>query len=233
MNLRVSETPATRAERTRVRFVHLRRGDAARKAASFGVSIMPDGAPADDEAAWAELRAAAGFVIDSVLDLVAPEELARLIGCLFFSLSTGRRHKRAEVMVGDGHGLSATARLLRPDFGVEEPGFGRVHILRETEPLGLYILEIAPGATIPAHFHRVMEESELVLDAGLLQQNLRVRPGDAFAWPAGYVHEYRNPTASPRRVLCIDRPRFIPEDEVVVTGAPLLVPMRPSWNYFR
>ena len=233
MNLRVSETPVTRAGQPRIRFVHLRRGNGASESASFGVSILPDGAPVADDSAWAELRAATAFLIDSALNLVAPDELARLIGSLFFSLSVGRRHKRAEVIVGDGRGLSATARLLRPDFRVEEPGFGRVHIVRETEPLGLYILEIAPGATIPAHFHRVMDEAEMVLDAGLLQQNLRVRPGDAFAWPAGYVHEYRNPTALPKRVLCIDRPRFVPEDEVVVTGAPLLVPMRPSWNYFR
>ena len=233
MNLRVSETPQLRGQRARIRFVHMRRGPTLPAPPTLGVSLQPDGRIAEDEAAWAELRAAAGFVIDSSIGTVAADDLARMIGCLFFSLAAGRGHKRVEVSVSDGQALNATARLLRPDFGLETNGFGTVHVLHEVDTLGLYVLEMAPGATIPAHFHRVMEESEMVLDAGLLQQNLRVRPGDSFTWPTGYVHEYRNPTDRPKRILCIDRPKFIPEDEVVVTGSPLLVPMRPQWNYHR
>lgn len=232
MNLRVSETPEVRVGRGRVRFMHMRGARKAPASPTVGVSIMPDGSVSEDEAAWSEFRAATGFMIDSTIGTVAPEDLAGMIGCLFFGLPAGRMHKRVEVMIGDGQELNARARLLRPEFDLESNGFGTVHILHECDALGLYVLEMAPGATIQAHFHRVMEESELVLDAGLLQQNLRVRPGDAFTWPAGYVHEYRNPTSRPRRILCIDRPKFIPEDEVVVTDAPLLMPMRPQCNYF-
>lgn len=232
MNLRISEAPEVRVGRARIRFMHMRRGTPALASPTVGISLMPDGPVIEDERAWSEFRAATGFLIDSTIAAVAPDDLARMIACLFFALSTGCRHKRVEVMIGDGKALNATARLLRPEFAVEANGFGAVHILHELDALGLYVLEMAPAATIPAHFHRVMEESEMVLDAGILQQNLRVRPGDAFTWPAGYVHEYRNLTNRPKRILCIDRPKFIPEDEVLVTGAPHLVPMRPQCNYF-
>lgn len=231
MNLRVSEMPGLSAGHARVRFVHMRR-DTASASPSVGVSLSPDGTASKNEAAWSEFRAGVGFLIDSAFGTTSSDEIARMIGSLFFSLGVGRLHKRVEVTLGDGQGLSATARLLRPDIRVEDNQFGTVHVVHEVDALGLYLLEIAPGGTIPAHFHRVMEESEMVLDPGILQQNLRVRPGESFSWPAGYVHEYRNPTAQAKRILCIDRPKFIPEDEVVVTDAPLLVPLRPEWNYF-
>ncbi|MFQ5567155.1 MAG: cupin domain-containing protein, partial [Paracoccaceae bacterium] len=64
-----------------------------------------------------------------------------------------------------------------------------------------------------------------------LQQDRPVAPGNAFAWPLGHVHAYRNPTDRPRRILCIDSPRFMPEDEVPLAATPLLVPLAPLGNY--
>lgn len=243
MNLRVSEKPSShageartgqaRTGQARIRFAHAPRGGGAKASPLVGVSLLPDGKLVADEKALSELRSGTAFVIDSVLGEVAPEKLAQMIGCFFFASAAGRWNERVEVVVGDGQGLSATARMLRPDFAIEVNRFGAAYVLYEDDAVGLYVLEIAPGAVIPAHFHRVMRERELVLDPGLLQQNLRVRPGDAFSWPAGYVHEYRNPTDSPKRILCVDRPKFIPEDEVPVRDAPLLIPTRPEWNYLR
>lgn len=177
-----------------------------------------------------ELRAGAAFLLDSALGAVTPGCLARMIGCFFFACAAGRGHGAVQVTLRQG-AEAAAASLARPAFEVEVNGFGAAHVLYEDEALGLYVLEVAPGAAIPAHFHRVMQESELVLDAGLLQQGRPVRAGDAFHWPAGYVHEYRNPTDGPKRILCIDRPRFIPEDEVLVAGPVALLPARPSRNY--
>lgn len=208
-----------------VRFLH---GAAGRR---VEVALVPDGVPAAGAAEWAEIRAGAGFLIDSAGAALAAEELARMIGRFFFASPAGRWHGRVAVTLADGAGPAVTARLGRPDFEVEVNGFGAAHVLYENDTLGLYVLEVAPGAAIPAHFHRVMEESELVLDPGLLQQGRPVRAGDAFTWPAGYVHEYRNPTDAPKRILCIDRPKFIPEDEVVVAGSPELVPVAPERNY--
>ena len=132
---------------------------------------------------------------------------------------------------GDTHGKQATALVERPEFEIEFTAFGAAHIVHEDDTLGLYILEIAPHGTIPAHCHRVMRESELILDDGLLQQDRPVARGDAFAWPLGHVHAYRNPTDRARRILCIDSPRFMPEDEVPLASAPPLVPLAPLVNY--
>jgi hypothetical protein len=93
------------------------------------------------------------------------------------------------------------------------------------------VLEIAPSHAIPAHCHRVMREWELTLDAGLLQQGRPVPRGAAFAWPRGYVHAYRNATARPLRVLCIDSPRFDPADELPIAPAPPLAPRAPFAAY--
>ena len=54
--------------------------------------------------------------------------------------------------------------------------------------------------------------------------------GNAFAWPLGHVHAYRNPTGRARRILCIDSPRFMPEDEVPLAAAALM-PLAPFVNY--
>jgi mannose-6-phosphate isomerase-like protein (cupin superfamily) len=201
----------------------LRRG---RGALGLGLARLPAGATQ----ALAELRAGAAFIVDSAQAAVAPAALARMIGCFFFASVAGRGHARVAVRLELG-AATAAARLARPAFEVERNGFGAAHVLYEDAALGLYVLELAPGRAIPAHMHRQMQESELVLDAGLMQQGRPVMPGDAFEWPIGLVHEYRNPTGAPRRILCIDRPRFIPEDEVVVPGRPELVPVAPACNY--
>ena len=172
---------------------------------------------------------AAPFLTDIAYGAVPLSTLARLIGC--FALSgteaeggmkldlTNCRRERTSVEVGAG------------DFEVEITGFGTAHILHEDDALGLYILEIAPGASIPAHSHRVMREWELILDEGLLQQDQPVARGAAFAWPLGHVHAYRNPTARPLRILCVDSPRFDPSDEVPLIPVPPLAPLAPFAEY--
>ena len=65
-----------------------------------------------------------------------------------------------------------------------------------------------------------MEEHELVLSDGLLLQGSPVKAGTAHAWPKDFPHVYDNPTEQVRSILCIDRPKFIPEDEVLVEGEP-------------
>jgi len=99
-------------------------------------------------------------------------------------------------------------------YAMEDKSFGRVDIIHEGEGYGIYRLRIKPGGTIAPHVHQTMEESELVLGAGLLLQGRPVARGLAFRWPRGFVHRYDNPSAGEQTVLCVDRPRFIPSDEV-------------------
>lgn len=113
-------------------------------------------------------------------------------------------------------------------YGLEIKSWGTVDVLAESPQLGLYRLNVAPGQGIAEHVHRHMREVERVLDAGLWGWQLDEAPrplrvGEIFEWPADHAHGYVNPSARTATILCIDRPRFDPEDEVE-TGRPLRWP---------
>ena len=103
---------------------------------------------------------------------------------------------------------------------VETKPFGEVDVIHEGKEYGIYRLRIAPGRSIPTHHHQVMEESELVLGSGLHLQGRPVVPGTAHRWPHGLPHRYDNPTDVEQAILCVDRPPFIPGDEVEVPEPP-------------
>ena len=117
-------------------------------------------------------------------------------------------------------------------YTAEDKPFGRVDILHESEGYGVYRLRIRPGGAISPHVHQMMEESELVLGAGLLLQGKPVARGLAFQWPRGFVHRYDNPSEGVQTILCVSRPRFIPVDEVE-TAVPVegLLPMEGRSYY--
>ncbi|MEZ4252033.1 MAG: hypothetical protein R3B99_27785 [Polyangiales bacterium] len=75
-----------------------------------------------------------------------------------------------------------------------------------------------------------MRESEMVLSKGLLCQNEPVPPGTVHRWPRGAAHRYDNPTDRWQSILCVDLPRFMPEDEIEVEGEPADVPPEPPWG---
>ncbi len=102
----------------------------------------------------------------------------------------------------------------------EQSKFGSVDVVFETRDASTYRLNIAPGRCIPLHVHRQMRESELVLSDGLLCQGKPVSPGTMFHWPMGAAHRYDNPTQRFQTILCVDSPRFLPEDEIEVDGEP-------------
>lgn len=101
-------------------------------------------------------------------------------------------------------------------YEVEEKGFGRVDVIHASAECGIYRLRISPGCTIPTHVHRVMSERELVLSDGLLLQGSPIRAGTGLTWPREFPHRYDNPTAQELTVLCVDRPAFLPDDEIEV-----------------
>lgn len=103
----------------------------------------------------------------------------------------------------------------------ERPAWGRVDLIDAGEGWGLVRLVIAPGATLPHHLHREMHEWERVLTDGLLgwRGEGPERPlarGAAQRWPRGLPHGYRNPGPRPQALLCLNRPAFIPSDEIIV-----------------
>jgi dihydroneopterin aldolase len=102
----------------------------------------------------------------------------------------------------------------------EHKPFGVVDVIHETRDAGIYRLNIAPGRSIPLHAHHVMRESEMVLTEGLSCQGRAVLAGTVHRWPKGAAHCYHNPTERHQTILCIDSPRFMESDELLVQGEP-------------
>ncbi|MEM9865255.1 MAG: dihydroneopterin aldolase [Myxococcota bacterium] len=117
-----------------------------------------------------------------------------------------------------------------PALGKETKEWGTVDIIHETKDAGIYRLNIAPGKGIPLHIHRVMRESEMVLTSGVECQLQPVPMGTVHRWPRGAAHRYDNPSDRWQSILCVDIPRFIPEDEIEVEGEPADVPPEPPWG---
>ncbi len=115
-------------------------------------------------------------------------------------------------------------------LGHEDKPWGTVDVVHETKDAGIYRLNIAPGKGIPLHIHKVMRESEMVLSAGLLCQGKETAPGTVHRWPRGAAHRYDNPTDEWQSILCVDQPRFLPEDEIEVDGEVADVPPEPPWG---
>jgi len=102
------------------------------------------------------------------------------------------------------------------DYAVEDKGRYRVDRIFEDAGCGIYRLRIQPHQRIPTHVHRVMEESEMVLGSGLHLQGRPVPPGSAFRWPKDFPHLWENRSETEQTILCVDRPAFLPEDEIPV-----------------
>lgn len=117
----------------------------------------------------------------------------------------------------------------REDFPArtETKHFGFVDIVFETKECGVYRERLHPHTVLPTHVHHHLDESELVLGSGLLLQGQPVAAGLAHSWPKGFAHRYENITDLEQSFLCIDRPAFIPTDEVEV-DAPTLSLKRPE-----
>jgi dihydroneopterin aldolase len=102
------------------------------------------------------------------------------------------------------------------EFVTETKSFGFVDVVFETKESGVYRERIYPHTVLPTHVHHHLDETELVLGDGLLLQGAPVAAGTAHTWPRGFPHRYENPTDIEQSFLCIDRPAFIPTDEVEV-----------------
>ena len=98
----------------------------------------------------------------------------------------------------------------------EAKNFGTVDVIFETKACGVYRERISPHTVLPTHIHQHIDETELVLGDGLLLQGKAASAGWAHAWPRGYPHRYENVTDIEQSFLCVDRPAFIPSDELQV-----------------
>ncbi len=126
--------------------------------------------------------------------------------------------------------LSVTRRANQQQFLREEKSFGTVDVIHESADFGVYRLNIAPGATLPAHVHHQMHESELVLGPQLECQGRPAARGSVRRWPQGLTHGYFNPSDTWQSILCVDRPPFIETDEVPSDAAFGAISVLDAWT---
>lgn len=127
------------------------------------------------------------------------------------------RLEKPNALAGRGiPALQITRRAAEMHYEVEHKAFGQVDVIFELQDCGIYRLRVAPGATLPTHIHQVMDEHELILGDQLRLQNQPVSAGRAFTWPKRWAHRYENASAVAQTILCVDRPSFMPEDEIEV-----------------
>jgi FolB domain-containing protein len=147
-------------------------------------------------------------VVRAVVKLTKPEALA---GNALAALTITRDHSDVQ-------------------YAQEKKPFGLVDVVYESKDCGIYRLRIGPGLSIPTHVHRVMDEHELVLGDRLLLQRKPVQWGTAHHWPKNHPHRYDNPSDVEQTLLCVDRPPFIPGDEIEVKE-PETLTLPPSVSY--
>jgi 8-oxo-dGTP diphosphatase len=108
----------------------------------------------------------------------------------------------------------------------EQNSWGHVDIVNEFSELmnngisvGLYVLHIKPGHSIPLHIHKIMTESEMVISHNVICQRKLIPYGCVHIWYHA-PHEYSNQDSCSQSILCIDSPAFIRTDEILVEGEP-------------
>jgi FolB domain-containing protein len=141
---------------------------------------------------------------------------------------------RKPLALGGGAVPSLTVHRQRDEVKIEaeHKPFGRVDLVHVGKECGIYRLRVAPGKAIPTHVHKVMEERELVLGDGLLLQGKPVAAGTGLTWPKGFSHRYDNPSATEQTVLCVDRPAFLPDDEIEVEAELSTLSLPPLVSYY-
>lgn len=149
-------------------------------------------------------------------------EAARFISRLVAVLTGWPARSR---IIDDDKGRWVDALAKPYDGDIEFKDWGTVDIIAETDRVGLYRLNLFPGATLPDHAHYQMSEAELIISHGLVgwagdTAPRHLRAGEHRRWPHGLPHGYHNPSFEVASLLCIDAPRFIPTDEVE-TGRPI------------
>lgn len=95
------------------------------------------------------------------------------------------------------------------DFGFAIP-------LGEGEDVSTTILEIPKGKRITKHYHKKMEEIEIILEGKAMVNGVEKKKGDISAWKTGEKHEYINNGPDTVRLLCVCIPKYDPSDSYEV-----------------
>ncbi len=107
---------------------------------------------------------------------------------------------------------------------VDKP-WGRVATYALNQPSSVRVLTVEPGRQTSVHYHRMRDETWVVLDAGLVVEIggriHRPEPGEEFMIPAEERHRIRCEGAAPARILEVAYGYTSEDDDVrVLEGDP-------------
>ena len=87
---------------------------------------------------------------------------------------------------------------------VDKP-WGRVATYAHNQPSTVRVITVEPGQETSVHFHRMRDETWVVLDAGLAveigERVVNASPGEEFVIPAEQTHRIRCDGPGPGRIL--------------------------------
>ena len=87
---------------------------------------------------------------------------------------------------------------------VEKP-WGRVVTYALNQPSSVRVITVEPGQETSVHYHRMRDETWVVLDPGLSieigDRTVDARPGEEFVIPAEQAHRIRCNGSAPGRIL--------------------------------
>jgi mannose-6-phosphate isomerase-like protein (cupin superfamily) len=87
---------------------------------------------------------------------------------------------------------------------VDKP-WGSVATYAQNQPSTVRVITVEPGQETSVHFHRMRDETWVVLDPGLVVEidgrSIATSPGDEFVVPAEQTHRIRCDGRSPGRIL--------------------------------
>jgi mannose-6-phosphate isomerase-like protein (cupin superfamily) len=92
--------------------------------------------------------------------------------------------------------------------------WGYVIEVGKTDELGVSILVVKPGGKLPAHYHKIMKEYEMILEGEAIVNGKRMVKDSLSIWNQGDIHEYINESEHDLKILCITIPPYIPDDEI-------------------
>ena len=88
--------------------------------------------------------------------------------------------------------------------------FGSVAVVQESSDAGIYLLTIAAQQSIASHCLENSSEHTMTVTAGLSLQGKSVPSCYAVNWPAHSPRRWKNTTAQPQQILCVNRPACDP-----------------------
>ncbi|RLI95989.1 MAG: hypothetical protein DRP00_06000 [Candidatus Aenigmatarchaeota archaeon] len=93
-----------------------------------------------------------------------------------------------------------------------ETPFGKVQVFESSEKFGCSILIIEPGKEIKKHYHKKTKEIEVILEGEVVCNGRIQKEGEINIWEPNQVHEYKNDSKQPVKILCVTIPPYDPRD---------------------